>query len=131
MLQSPLIVICGIIQKEGQILLAQRNQQKHLAGYWEFPGGKLEENETEEECLKREIKEELGVEIIVDSFLMENRHDYGSKEILLKSYLCQLVNNIDIILTDHDRVEWVAISDLISYNLAPADIPIVKALKNE
>ena len=124
-------VLAAIISIDQKILMARRGPQKHLAGYWEFPGGKLEENESEEECLIREIKEELGVEIKVDSFFMENRHDYGSKKILLMSYRCNIVSSNDFVLIDHDKVEWVEIKNLNQYEIAPADIPIVQALMNE
>lgn len=121
-------VIAAIILKDQKVLIARRGSEKHLAGYWEFPGGKLEENETEEECLKREIKEELGVEILVDSFFMKNQHKYGTKEILLMSYRCSIVSINDFTLIDHDKVEWVEINNLNQYEIAPADISIVKAL---
>lgn len=124
-------VIAAIIFVKNKLLIARRGPNKHLAGYWEFPGGKIEQDESDAECLIREIKEELGVDIQVIFYFMENQHDYGSKEILLMTYHCIIVSKNDFTLSDHDKVEWVKKSDLLSYNLAPADIPIVKALMNK
>ena len=128
MSNTPLIVICGIFYSNRNVLIARRSKGTHLAGYWEFPGGKLEKNETQEECLKREIREELGVEIDVDSFFMENQHDYGSKKILLIAYRCHILSTNKFTLKDHDKIEWVETNNLNQYEIAPADIPIVKAL---
>lgn len=128
MFYTPLIVICGIISSKSNVLIARRAKGTHLSGYWEFPGGKLEKNEKEEECLVREIREELGVDIQVDSFFMENLHTYESKEILLKAYRCFWVSNNEFTLSDHDKIEWVEINKLNQYEFAPADIPIVNAL---
>ncbi|WP_245949312.1 8-oxo-dGTP diphosphatase MutT [Lutibacter citreus] len=124
------IVTAAIIQKGNKILIARRAPNKHLSGYWEFPGGKIEEGETPEDCLKREIMEELGLEINVRSFFMENEHIYSDKKIILKAYLCELISG-KIQLNDHDLFEWSEVSDLENYKLAPADIPFVKALNNE
>lgn len=123
-------VTAAIIKKDNKILIARRAANKHLAGYWEFPGGKIEDNETPEICLKRELNEELGITVNVGNFFMENQHDYGTKIILLQAYLCELISG-SIVLRDHDKFEWVVKSDLSNFNFAPADIPFVKALHAE
>lgn len=123
-------VTAAIIKKDNKILIARRAANKHLAGYWEFPGGKIEDNETPEICLKRELNEELGIIVNVGNFFMENQHDYGTKIILLQAYLCELISG-SIVLRDHDKFEWVVKSDLSNFNFAPADIPFVKALHAE
>ncbi len=99
-----------------------------MAGYWEFPGGKLDTNETEQECLAREIKEELDITIKVDKFYMENIHQYGEKQILLRAYKCVHLSG-DIV--DHDKMAWITKEELNAYEFAPADIPIVKALATD
>lgn len=122
-------VTAAIIIHQGQILLARRAFHKHLGGYWEFPGGKIEEGESPELCLAREIKEELGVTISVKDFFMENAHRYGEKSILLKSFFCELNSYSDFKLRDHDRYEWVEKEELTDFEVAPADIPIIEALQ--
>lgn len=120
-------VTAAIIQKDQKIFIARRSANKHLAGYWEFPGGKIENGETDEECLSRELKEELSIVVNVQDFFMENKHDYGQKEIILKAYFCEFISG-EIILTDHDQYAWVDRSELESFEFAPADVPFIKAI---
>lgn len=129
MREETILVVAGVILREhNEIFIARRASNKHLAGYWEFPGGKVEENEEEKDCLKRELLEELGVNAKVRDFFMVNQHQYGEKIILLKSYFCELEEPNNFVLNDHDKVEWVKVKELLQYKLAPADIPIAKAL---
>ncbi|MFA4979209.1 MAG: NUDIX domain-containing protein [Sphingobacterium sp.] len=92
-------VVCGIIFKNNFVLICRRKPEKSLGGYWEFPGGKVEDGESDEESLRRE----------------------------LISFVCE-TENIASESTDHDQLEWVKVSDLLSWKLAPADIPIAKEL---
>ena len=124
------IVTAAIIRKGSRVLIARRSPSKHLAGLWEFPGGKIEECETPEECLNRELKEELGITVNIDGFFMENVHQYGENTILLKAYNCNYISG-EILLNDHDRIEWVEIMELENYQFAPADIPFIKALNEK
>ena len=123
-------VTAAIIIRGSKILIARRAPDKHLAGFWEFPGGKIEKDETPEECLKREIEEELGIIVNVDKFFMENEHDYKEKTIFLKAYFCKLISG-KIILKDHDQYEWIKKTELNKYIFAPADIPFVTALNGK
>ncbi len=123
-------VIAGILELDNKILIARRKKGNHLAGLWEFPGGKIKKNESPESCLKRELNEELGVNVIVGEFFMKNTHKYDDKTILLKSYKCKIKSG-DITLNDHDKIEWTTISDITKFKFAPADIPFVTALVNE
>lgn len=126
---KPILVTAGIIVKAGKILIARRSGKKHLAGFWEFPGGKIEDGEAPEECLLREIKEELGIEIEVKRLFHENTHEYSpDKIILLKSFICSHVSG-EIRLKDHDEFNWVRINDFDSYKIAPADLPIIERFK--
>ncbi|SMO77004.1 8-oxo-dGTP diphosphatase [Saccharicrinis carchari] len=120
-------VTAAIIQKASKILITRRGPGKHMAGHWEFPGGKLDANETEQECLAREIKEELNITIKINDFYMENTHQYEAKQILLRAYKCVHLSG-NIVLHDHDKMAWITKEELNNYKFAPADIPIVVAL---
>jgi 8-oxo-dGTP diphosphatase len=95
-----------------------------MPGKWEFPGGKIEEGETPEAALEREIYEEFGVEVQTKEFLHANLYDYGSFKIELRAYKT-LYKRGDFELTDHDRIEWVRPEILESYDLTEADLPII------
>lgn len=125
-----ILVTAGIIYRGKEILIARRSATKHLGGLWEFPGGKVEEGETEMECLKRELEEELGIVVDVGDFFMENEHQYGAKKILLKAYICEHVSG-EFVLNDHDCIEWVGKERFRDYNFAPADVPFIDALLHE
>lgn len=120
-------VAAGIIQKEGLILIARRGPKEKLAGFWEFPGGKREQNETIEQCLIRELKEELDIEVVTNGILGESDYHYSGGAIKLIGVYAQIVSG-DIKMTVHDSFEWVSPKDLLSYQLAPADIPLAKML---
>lgn len=124
-----IIVTAAIIKKENKILIARRSSSKQLAGFWEFPGGKLESGETDQACLLREIREELNIEIKVGDFFMENKHSYGDKTILLKAFFCEYISG-EILLNDHDEILWVENNELNNYTFAPADIPFIIALND-
>ncbi|MGQ1783987.1 8-oxo-dGTP diphosphatase MutT [Saccharicrinis sp. GN24d3] len=126
-IKKMITVTAAIIINSGKILITRRAPGKHLSGYWEFPGGKIDNGETDEECLAREIEEELDIKVEVGDFFMENNHHYKEKHIVLKAYFCRHLSG-DILLHDHDQMAWVSPSDLCKYNFAPADIPFVKAL---
>lgn len=120
-------VTAAIIHKNSRILIARRGSSRHLAGFWEFPGGKIEEGETPETCLKRELKEELGITVKVIEFFMQNMHHYAEKIILLKAYRCELISG-NITQKDHDAIAWIEKKDFHKYKFAPADIPFVNKL---
>jgi len=110
----------GILMKNGKILLARRGYGK-MAGKWEFPGGKLEPGETPQECLKRELHEEMGITATTGSVLMDYTHDYG--EILIHMYFVNVESyEGEIQLRDHDAVEWVLPSGMTKYDLLPGDV---------
>ncbi|WP_276088647.1 8-oxo-dGTP diphosphatase MutT [Pedobacter sp. JY14-1] len=121
-------VAAAVIYKDEKILIARRAPGKHMAGYWEFPGGKIEPGETPGQCLLREIREELGISISVGHFLGEHLHDYGEKQVLLKAYRCAYASG-ELILVDHDEIQWVLPEDLSQYRFAPADIPFIDAIR--
>lgn len=120
-------VICGIIFKEDKIFLCRRKPNKSLAGYWEFPGGKVETGETEVDALSRELHEELGMKIKIMNHFKTVTHTYNTFTIELVAYTCHFLE-ASYTLTDHDKYEWVDRKDLNKWNLAPADIPIANAI---
>lgn len=117
-------VVAGIVWKDGQILLARRGIQKQLAGKWELPGGKIERGESAEAALERELKEELGILTKTKDFFESHVHHYSFMSIKLHAYNSTYMSG-EIKLTDHDKVEWVNIQDLLAYDFAEADIPLV------
>ncbi len=123
-------VVCGIIIKDNRVLICRRKVEKSLGGYWEFPGGKVEDSESYEESLKRELVEELGLEVSIDSHFMNNTHRYEKATIELIAFKCS-TDQTEIKSIDHDQIEWVDPTMLLDWKLAPADVPIAKALIKE
>jgi mutator protein MutT len=120
-------VAAAIIISKGKVLLARRKQGDSHQGFWEFPGGAVEPGETIEECLSRELMEELGVAATVAEVIARNAHRTarGSMDLVaLRAH----VESEEFKLTVHDAIEWVSPRDLGRYRLAPADVPIAAAL---
>ena len=122
-------VTAAIILKDNLVLIAQRAPDENIAGKWEFPGGKIEPGETPQECLKREIKEELDVDIEVLDFFGESIYTYHSGTIKLMAFWCKWISG-DFTLKVHSRILWVNRHELDLYDFAPADIPLVEKLKS-
>lgn len=121
-------VTCAIIQKEDKILICQRSEKMKLPLKWEFPGGKIEEGESKKECLKREIKEELNVDIDVLKELKTVKHHYSDFSICLYPFLCQIESGI-LKASEHAQIKWVTKDELRPYDWAEADIPIVAEIE--
>ena len=121
-------VTAAIILKDNKVLIAQRAPEDNLAGKWEFPGGKIEPGETPQECLKREIREELDVNIEVLDFFGESIYAYHSGTIKLMAFWCQWISG-DFTLKVHSHIAWVNHNELDLYDFAPADIPLADKLK--
>ena len=122
-----IIVLGALVVKEERILLARRKPEKAMAGKWEFPGGKLKDDETEQECIKREIKEEMNVDIEVLKYFDTSVYIYPYKTIELRCYYAKLLNE-DLKLSDHSEIVWVDRGSLFKYDLAPADILIAQKI---
>jgi 8-oxo-dGTP diphosphatase len=120
-------VICAIILIDNKILVAQRSEDKQLPLKWEFPGGKLEDGENEVDCIKREIKEELNIEIEVVQKLSHSFFDYGTFKINLIPYIVHYLSG-EITLTEHKEYKLLNKAELLSLDWAEADLPIVNKL---
>lgn len=120
-----LIVTCALIEHGGKVLCAQRSASMKLPLKWEFPGGKIEAGETPEQCLVREIKEELGVEITILEPLPSNIHNYGTRPIKLLPFRCEIIQG-ELQLKEHQAFRWLYPSKLMELDWAAADIPIVE-----
>lgn len=118
-------VLCAIIYFDTKILVAQRSEKMKMPLKWEFPGGKLEENESEIDCIKREIKEELNIEIEILKKLLISDYDYGTFKIKLIPYLANYISG-DIQLSEHNDYRLLNKSELLNLDWAEADIPIVE-----
>ena len=123
-------VTAAVIKHNALILCAKRSKGKHLENHWEFPGGKIEENETPEECLQRELKEEFTIETEIGEFIAESIFDYGKKNIRLLAFYVNHISG-EFKLIDHDEIRWLNIEQLDELNWAPADLPIIEALKQQ
>ena len=122
-------VVAAIIKKDNKIFCAQRADKGELAKKWEFPGGKIEKNETPEEALKRELVEELKLEVDVKGHFLTVDHEYENFTISLHSYLCEAKSE-QITLLEHLDSKWLKLADLYNLDWAAADIPIVDKLRN-
>ena len=124
-------VTCAIIRnEENEVLIVQRGEMTDHPFKWEFPGGKLDENETEEECIIREIKEELSIDIVICRRLPETIYDYGSKAVKLIPFVCDTLDDLPF-LTEHIAYKWLKPASLKNIDFLGADILVAEAyLKN-
>ena len=120
-------VTAGLIRHQGCLLIARRPAGKHLAGLWEFPGGKQEEGETLEECLVRELKEELGLEIVVGELFMSVEYEYETKFITLHCFQCSLLQGTPAGL-EGQETHWVRMDELKGFVFTPPDQKVIEKL---
>lgn len=128
MTKKQIKVVGAAIIKDNKVLAMQRSETMTLPGMWEFPGGKIEANETEEKALIREIKEELNVDIEILDYINEASYDYDFGTVSLKVYTGQIISG-QLTLEEHSAGKWLEAKDLSDINWAPVDIPAAKALK--
>ncbi len=118
-------VACAIIERDGRVLAAQRSEVMSLPLKWEFPGGKIKEGESPAECLKREVLEELGVDIAVNDPLPPATHSYPAFTVTLYPFRCVLVKG-EIVLHEHKAVVWVRPEKMHTLDWAEADWPVIQ-----
>jgi 8-oxo-dGTP diphosphatase len=122
-------VAAGLIFRNGKLLITQRHTNTHLGGLWEFPGGKREANETFEECLARELREELGIEVEVGEVLESITHSYPEKTVLLKFFRCRWKQNEPKPIDCLD-LKWVTADELRNYEFPAADARLLEMLRS-
>ena len=122
-------VVAAIIRKGDKVFATQRGYGD-FKDWWEFPGGKMEAEETPEEALKREIREELSTEISVDEFLCTVEYDYPKFHLTMHCYLCSLLTEA-LHLNEHEAAEWLSKGELDNVNWLPADKYVIERLKTK
>ncbi len=122
-------VVAALIEKDNKYLIAKRSTgDPNVLGKWEFPGGKLKDNETEMDAIEREIKEEFELDIKAKKFLINNVCEYPTKVVDLRLYECEYISG-DFNLHDHSEYKFVKKEDIVKHDLCPADIPLAKYIK--
>jgi mutator protein MutT len=121
-------VSAALIFRDGKILITQRHAKSHLGGLWEFPGGKLEPDETFEQCLARELREELGIEVEVGGLFEEISHAYAEKSVHLKFFTGKLISGQPQPL-DCAAFKWVEKTELASFEFPAADARLLEKLR--
>lgn len=121
-------VVAAVLKKDDLFFCAQRKNEGPLAKKWEFPGGKLEVDETPENALKRELNEELNIDVEVGEFITTVRHQYPTFFIIMHSYFCD-IDTFNIKLNEHLDSKWLSMDELDSLDWADADKPIVEKIK--
>ncbi|WP_027964052.1 (deoxy)nucleoside triphosphate pyrophosphohydrolase [Halalkalibacillus halophilus] len=123
-------VVGAVIIKNGKVLCAQRASNTTLPLKWEFPGGKVEKNETANEALVREINEEFKCSVSVGDQVEHTVYEYDFGIVHLTTYYCDLIDG-EPVLTEHEKMEWLAPSELSNLDWAPADIPAIEKIEKD
>jgi 8-oxo-dGTP diphosphatase len=121
-------VAAGLVFREGKLLITQRKPDAHLANLWEFPGGKREAGETFEECLHRELAEELGVEVEVGSLVESLTHDYPERSVHLKFFICRWLRHEPRPIHCAD-LAWITREEISQYEFPAADVRLLEKLR--
>jgi 8-oxo-dGTP diphosphatase len=121
-------VVAAIIRRTNKILITRRFDDVHLPGYWEFPGGKVEANESLESALEREIREELGVKIRVEDEYFTTEHTYPSRTVRLHFFNCSVLDGEPRPL-EVAGMRWVEPAELYQFQFPPADEELIKRLQ--
>jgi len=126
--RRPVKVAAAILEKDGKILVARRRKLDRMGGKWEFPGGKIEEGETPEQGLERELKEELDIETKTGEFFCSSRFEYMHVPLEILAYRSRYISG-SIKLREHDDAAWVSPAELGNYDFVTGDISIIKKLQ--
>lgn len=123
---SHLHVGCAIVERDGLVLAARRSARMSLPLKWEFPGGKLDPGESVEECLRRELQEELGLQIVPTTKLRPSTHHYPDFTVTLYPCLCTISAG-ELVLHEHAAIAWLPPEQLHTLDWADADWPVIEA----
>jgi 8-oxo-dGTP diphosphatase len=123
-------VTCAIIERHGMVLAVLRAEGRHLAGYWEFPGGKIHPGESPQECVVREVNEELAILVSPASILLPVEHNYPEKSIRLYPVICTLEGG-ELELREHTDARWIWPEDLKLLKFCPADVHVIRDYLNQ
>ena len=125
-----ILVVAALLKKNNEVLIARRSTGDiNVFGKWEFPGGKVEQDENEFDANEREIKEEFELDIKANKYITNNVCEYPTKTVDLRLYECEYISG-EFKLHDHSEYKWVNINELLNYDLALADIPLAKYIAN-
>jgi 8-oxo-dGTP diphosphatase len=127
---APLDVAAGLVFRDGKLLITQRSVGSHLAGLWEFPGGKRELNETFEECLRRELLEELGIEVEVGRLVEDLTHDYPDRSVHLRFFRCRWLRHEPQPL-HCEALAWISAHEIFQYEFPAADSRLLERLRSD
>ena len=130
---KPLVIVAAaaLVDVDGRVLIAKRPHGKHLEGLWEFPGGKLNQGETPQACLIRELAEELNIKVVqacLAPFVFTS-HDYDSFHLLMPLFLIRRWEGV-VTAREHEAIAWVRPDKLSDYPMPPADAPLVAWLRD-
>ncbi|AWC27753.1 MULTISPECIES: (deoxy)nucleoside triphosphate pyrophosphohydrolase [Bacillus cereus group] len=128
-MKKNIYVVGAVIVENGKILCAQRGPAKSLPLKWEFPGGKIEEGESPQEALQREISEEMHCKVQIGEQIDYTAYEYDFGIVHLKTFYCELIEGSPV-LTEHVEIKWLPPNELASLDWAPADIPTIEKLSN-
>ena len=123
------LVAAAIVRRADEILITRRSQETDFGGFWEFPGGKLEEGESPEEALKRECLEEIGAEVKVGSIFEASFARYTHKSVLLLFYQCELLSGAEVQNLQVSEHKWVNPSELVAEDFPPANHSLIQKLQ--
>ena len=130
-MKAPILVTAAIIKNDDGFLICQRKDGDSYGGFWEFPGGKVEYGESPEECLVREIKEELDIGVGVDGLFDVSSYVYPEgNHIVLVVYHCSIISG-EIKSNEHSQIRWIKPSEFGKYQFLEADMPLVEKLSVE
>ena len=123
-------VVAALLVRDGKLMIAQRPAGKHMAGKWEFPGGKIEKGETPERALERELWEELGVKTQTGRIYHAIHHSYPEKDILLLFYRSRLIEGEPRPIEEAD-IRWIEEAQIRDFDWAEADAPLIDLIEND
>ena len=127
--KKPIVYVsaCAIIDSNDRILITSRENRNDFSNYWEFPGGKVEFNESHSEALKRELHEELNLSADIGDFICSGEDVINGKIIKLHAYFIDFIGE-PTMSTDHDEMKWFSLKDLVNLKTPPADEPIISRI---